>query len=163
MARILELIAEHGRAPRHPPGLAAELTLLIYRRKGLKWFASRRFERYDEDYRRAWVAAMQGVALRLVDESLDDRLAFPQRVRARLVRRGDHALLAFAMASRGRAKPVVHVRDGRVLMPLPGLPDREPLDLTQDAEPAGRVRRVTAVDGGFRLELSVRLRGLRAC
>ena len=163
VARMLELIDEHGRAPRHPLGLAEELTLLVYRRKGLRWFASPRFERYDEDYRRAWVAAMQGVAQRLVPEPLDDRLPFPQRVRSRLVRRGDQdALLAFVKASRGRAKPVVNVRDGRVLMPLPGLPDHEPLDLTRDAEPAGRVRRLTAAEGGFRLELSVRLRGLTA-
>ncbi|MDP9411294.1 MAG: glycosyltransferase [Actinomycetota bacterium] len=157
VATILDIIYTHCRPPRHDERLADTLALLVYRRKALKWFAPDRFPRYDESYRQAWVIAVQWVARTRVAEPLDDLLPFPQRVRGRLVRRGDHdALLAFASVQQRRQPPVT-LREGRVL-----LADPEPVDLTRDVEPQGEVEAIEPVDGGFRALLRARLRSLRA-
>lgn len=58
------------------------MALLVYRRKGLKWFGPNRYELMPQAQRLAWLAAAREIAQTRIAKRLDDQLRWPQRARA---------------------------------------------------------------------------------
>ena len=163
VARMIDVIHAHCRPPRHDADLADRLALLVYRRKGLKWFGPDYFCGMALPQRRAWLAAAQQLARSRVPAGLDGELPFPQRVRGRLVRAGDGgALLAFAAGQAGGAEPQVRLRDGRVLLDVPVRAGHRELDLRPDVEPHAAIVALHWAGACLQLRLRACLRGLRA-